>query len=394
MRTLVMIACAALALIGGGSMPSRLQNAQLQKELDALSKRGYTYRMLDNNLVEITNPMTGTRQLKSLNEPSEAEIRAWASSRGVPIIEIDPSTVDTSQFVRWFRPWAQVPLSNIFLDPVVVTDIDRNGKAEVYGEFLDNGKDAVTMIYEVDSTARVTRLYHYPPYASWVRELTDVDADSLFELTFHYKGFYGRVINYEQASKNSLPTSQRFIHRRYQSVHPAESGIYFGDLDKDSLTDFLYKGSEPDSIWDGISKIYVAEYGTDTANFTRVWSTNLGLESVSGVGGFAVGDFDGDRMTEFAMTEIALGHIYVVENTGDNTFSSTWQDSVPFVNLYYVGSGDVDNDKKPEFFVGATIFNGDWTIMFEADSNNHYSPKLMIHLLSGGTFDNPQYVAT
>ena len=48
---------------------------------------------------------------------------------------------------------------------------------------------------------------------------------------------------------------------------------------------------------------------------------------------------------------------------------------------------------KPEFFVGAPA-NGTWTTMFEADSDNHYSPKLLIHLLSGGGFDEPQYLTT
>lgn len=81
----------------------------------------------------------------------------------------------------------------------------------------------------------------------------------------------------------------------------------------------------------------------------------------------------------------------MVENVGNNQYALAWQDSTAFVNFYYHGSGDVDNDCKIEFFTGATMSNGNWVLMYEADSNNTYSAKCLFHLVSGGVFADPIY---
>jgi hypothetical protein len=180
------------------------------------------------------------------------------------------------------------------------------------------------------------------------------------------------------------------VVQRYQvPLQPGFSGVYVGSLDNDSLTDFLYKGSEPDSAF-GRTKVYVAEYNPDSNNFVRVWATDYVYGGVGSIGGFGVGDFDGDGRAEFVASHI-WGAIHLVENQSDNTYQETWQDSTQFVNLYYHAAGDVDNDGKPEFFVGATMSNGSWTVVYEADSNDHYSPTFLFHLLSGGSLDEPTY---
>jgi hypothetical protein len=165
-----------------------------------------------------------------------------------------------------------------------------------------------------------------------------------------------------------------------------------GALDGDTFTDLLYKGSEPDSVNpNGITKVYVAEYNADSTNFVRVWSNDYGFNgNVAGIGGFAVDDFDGDGKAEFVLSDLISGQVFVSENVGDNTFEITWRDSTPFVNLYYLASGDVDGDGKPEFFVGATMSSGNWTPVYEADSNNSYALQFPFHLFAGGTLDSPR----
>jgi hypothetical protein len=129
-------------------------------------------------------------------------------------------------------------------------------------------------------------------------------------------------------------------------------------------------------------------------SFQKVWKTQLErAPGESGLGGYDVGDYDGDGKMDFLASDIT-GRIWVCENTGDDSYAVTWQDSTPFVNLEYQTSGDVDNDGKREFFVGATMSNGNWTIVYEADSNNHYSPTFLFHLLSGGSLDEPTYLTT
>ena len=378
----------------GGSAPSPLQNHNLQRELGNLNQRGITYRFLSDDRIELTYPVSGEKRVKSLRQPGEETIRSWASSRGVPILEIDPNTVDTSQYTGWFRYWSQVPLSNDSGEPLVVADADRNGEADVYGIYLDNGSDLMARIYQVDSSGAVSLGYDFSPRVGIAEAIIDADQDSLREFTLSYGG---SIFDFEQSTRTSLPTSLQFIHTKNQGfLDPGYTRSYFGNLDNDSLIDFLYKGSERDSVDTTLAhgKVYVAEYSDAAGNFVRNWSKEYIGGGEGGLSGFAVDDFDQDGKQEFAVSDLISGKVFVTENDGDNNYELVWEDSVPFVNIAYLGSGDVDHDGKPELFVGATMSNGNWTTVFESDSDNHLSPRLIIHFLSGGTFDNPQYMIT
>jgi hypothetical protein len=382
-------------LLLGGQTPSPLQRGTFQNDLDALTKRGFTYRFLSNDLLELTDPVSGEKHLKSLGEPSEATIRAWAASRGVPTLEIDPTQIDTSKYSGWYTYWTQVPQANSLGIPLIVDDIDGDEKPDVYGTFKDfTTPDYEAHVHEIDSNGLVTFGFNYVPRPGVSRLTADVDRDSLREIIF---SFGGGVYDYEQPSRDSLPTRLRFRHERHQGgVDPGYTGIFVGSLDGDSLTDLLYKGSEIDSMNpNGVTKVYVAEYNADSTNFVRVWSNDYGLNgNVSGVGGFAVADFDGDEKKEFVLSDKWSGQVFVTECVGDNNFNQTWRDSTPFVNLYHLTSGDVDGDGRQEFFVGATMSNGNWTLVYEADSDNAYSLQFLIHLLTGGGLDSPSYLTT
>jgi hypothetical protein len=377
-------------LLFGGQTPAPIQREGLQRELEALAKRGYTYRVLDNDLIELSDPVSGAKQLKSLREPTEAQIRPWATQRGIPILEIDPNTIDTSKYRGWYTYWTTVPLGNSFGIPLVVGDVNHNGQTDMYGVYKDTlSFDYEAKLYEVDTLGNVLLRYQYIPRPGVSRQFADVDRDSNVEIAWSYAGI---VSGYEQHSRDSLPLYRTFAHdRHYHSWDPGYTGIYIGNLDGDNLTDFLYQGTGPDpnDTNIAISKTYVAEYDPSLQNFVRVWSTQF--YPGSGAAGFAVGDFDGDGKMDFVATH-STGEVYVAENTADNEYTLIWQDSTPFVNFYYQGSGDVDNDGRIEFFTGATMSNGNWVLMYESDSNNAYSAKFLFHLLSGGVFAEPIYI--
>jgi hypothetical protein len=189
---------------------------------------------------------------------------------------------------------------------------------------------------------------------------------------------------FEQPSLDSLPVRKKFQFARFESCTAYGEHDLVADLDADSLSDLLFLGSPAETICTKY-QTYVAEYDSQISNFHKVWSYPLGLS------GYDVGDYDGNGKMNFIGLGM-MGQIWVFENTGTDSYAVSWYDSIPFVNLYYLTSGDVDHDGKREFFVGATMSDGNWTMVFEADSNNHYSPTFLFHLLSGGSLDEPTYM--
>jgi hypothetical protein len=373
----------AVALFGG-QLPSPLQNPTLQKQLRTLEQQGLSLRVIDNMTIEVTNTVSGGRKLKTLNEPDEASIRAWAASRGVPILEIDPSTLDTTRWSGWFRYWTTLPLSNGFGNPLVVGDLDSNGRPEVYGIYKSYTSDFESHIYEVDSSGSYSLRYNYVPRLGPSRFFTDIDKNLLSEIEFAYGP---AEYLFEQAVIGVLPVIQKTRVLRDSTAGSIFTGVLFSDLDGNGVTDLVYSGSGQDTIY----KVFVSEYDSITTRFLPVWSSVFDFPRGGVYGGYTGGDFDGDGKGEFQCCEIR-GKVFVVESQGFHSYARTWSDSTPFVNLFYQTSGDIDRDGKPEFYVGATMSNGNWTTMYEADSNDHYSPCFIFHLLSGGSLDEPTYL--
>lgn len=386
LRKITLTAAVFTTLFAGGQKSTTIQADKLHQQLSDLTRRGFTYRLLSNDLVELTDPIIGGKRLKSLREPSEGTIRAWAVHRGIPILEIDPALIDTTQFVGWYNYWQQVPISGAPGQPVVVADVDGNGNPEIYGLVAVGGPITTieSRICEVDPPSF---RYTYLPYPGVPTEIVDFDNDGLREIMF--LGPTGNLTDYYQMREDTLPTTLSFVHITRNSG----SGVSFivppvGYFDSDQLKDCLYKVSEIDSAdttFPFVLKLAVAEYDSTTHNLQRVWAMRVppAGQPFDAIGNLASADFDQDGKQEFVTTGGLEGSVFLCENTGDNNYALTYQDSVPFVNLYRVTTGDVDDDGKPEFFVVATQGNGQWALMYEADSNDHYSQKLLIHFLSG-----------
>jgi len=367
---------------------------QMKEEQEELLHKGITTHYLNDTTIAIEQAWSGFKRAKTLSEPPEETIRAWATQNNVPVLEIDPTTIDTSIYTGRYTYWATVPISNTIGGPLLVGDINKNGKPEIYGGYKDYTTDFMSHVYEIDTNGNYTLLYNYVPRRGSSIQFVDTDNDSLNEVVFNYGD---SCFNYEQTSPTSLPTRRNFNYGMWQYQGTSIWTRYkMVNLDNDSLIDFIYRGSEPDSV-DSVNLFqnftYVAEFSPSINNFQRVWKTQLLPPpwNESGLGGYDVGDYDSDGKMEFLASEIN-GSIWVVENNGDNNYHVSWVDTVPFINLFYQISGDVDNDGKREFFVGATMFNGNWTTVFEVDSDDHYSPKFLFHLLSGGSLDEPIYL--
>ena len=399
-RLPVVIACAMLLTLNG-TVP--IQNAKHQRKLDALVQRGFTYTMLPDNMVELTNLFTGTKQLRSLREPSGPEIRSWAAQRGIPIMEIDPAVIDTMAYSGWYRFWTQVPASTPANDFPLIEDVNDNGLLENYGTTVDTvyPNAGYMRIYEVstDGLSVLRHTYPPPPFPANATNITDINKNGLFELCIvnaqlHMMKFF------EQPTKIQLPTALRFTFTLTQAeIGDPTMTPFFGNLDGDNATDCLYVISEPDSDSTGTipHKIIVAEFDSFLNNMKRVWESPMPPKADLGFFTDAVtaGDFDGDGKTEFATTTAVLRpSLFIFENDGDNSYHLTFLDTIPEVTNYNNATvGDIDGDGKPEIFTTATISTGNWIFVHEADGNDHFSIKSIIHVLVGGTFDSPLYFA-
>ena len=88
---------------------------------------------------------------------------------------------------------------------------------------------------------------------------------------------------------------------------------------------------------------------------------------------------------EFA-TGSVTGHVYVVENTGDDSYQPTFHDTVSTPNAYLAApANDIDGNGKIEFFLGGSSFYSGvpatriyW---FEADGDDNYIKRRSFFLL-------------
>ncbi len=382
---------ATLVLLLNGSKPESLQDQQLSRELRQLEGQGFTYHFLDNETVEIINPLMGKKRVKTIAEPDEGEIFAWAQANDIPILEVDPRTIDTTEYLNWYTYWATVPLTNYLEISPLAGDVDHNGRWDFYGMYRDSAtSDFETRIYELNSLGQPLLRAQLIPRRGPAFQFLDLDRDNFREVIYKLGD---SAFVYEQLHPLGLQLQLRFSYSRwdYPGTAIATNDIVT-NLDGDFLDDLIHRGSFPDSTApNGEFQIatFVAEYDPDIGNFRKVWRTQLRPPpGESGIGGYDVGDYDSDGRTNFLATG-AFGEIWVLENAGNDSNVVNWTDTIPFVNMYYNRSGDVDNDGHQEFFISATMSSGNWITVYEADSNDAYSARFMFRLLSGGSLDDP-----
>ncbi len=382
MRRLYVMTFSAVILLLGGEAPQPGSGGGLNKKLNELSRIGVSHRFLDENTIELRDTLAGWTRVKTLKEPDEAAIRNWASTRGIPVIDIDPTLVDTSKWTGWYNYWTNVPVANDLRIPTQVRDFDGNGFPEVYGNFGGVGFPQ-TRCYEVhpDGSSALRRIY--PSTTGYSTHIVDIDRNGLMEVAF---SFGQLTYVYEQAMPLSLPTQLKFAFNPYDGLARYVSIEHMVDMDGDSVLDFVHRGA--DTTISQYYLIYVSEYNHSITNFQKKWFVET--PTTDFFDGFDVGDYDEDGNMEFLASSL-WGKLFVVENGGDNTYAVTFQDSLPLVNMYYQSSGDVDRDGSREFFIGATMGSGNWTTMYEANGDNLYTPRIVLHLLSGGSLDDPPY---
>jgi hypothetical protein len=339
----------------------------------------YQIEYLDGKTLKLTDRETGLSKYVDISDQN-IDVRNIKTEQVFDLIN-----EDTTLYNWKFTRRKMFPVGCIQGYPMIIGDFNHNGHTDLAGTYkipqnIQMADCAVLEVYP-DTSYQIKKIYQ--DSAAAILAYTDVDNDNLFE--FNLKRIQ-HFTNYESTFQDSLPDSLNFIYQMWQISSQIGAEV-FGDFDKDNITDVLYVGD--DSLPPHGNKIYIAEYDASQNNFIKKFRYSPPDWNVYG---FSVGDFDQDGFTEFATGSIQ-GDVFVWENTGNDSYSFIFSDTINAPNAYMTcATNDIDNNGKPEFFVGGSAYYmgipASRVYWFEADANNHYQKMRSFFLLGTDVLGN------
>ena len=340
----------------------------------------YSLEYEEDQTIKLTNRETGLIKYVDVSDQN-IDVRNIKTEQVFDLIN-----EDTTLYNRKYIRRKIIPVSSVYGYPLVIGDFDHDGNTDFAGVFEYNASTGVLdcAIAELDQDTNFVIQKIYLDSVETVLSETDVDRDGYTEINFRRNQLFD---NYEATHNDSFPDNLNFTYQMW-NISGAVSAETFMDLDGDGITDVLYVGD--DSMPPSGQKIYVAEYDSNLHNFNKKYSNRPQPDWYTY--GFSVGDFDQDGFKEFATGSIH-GHVYVFENTGNDSYSFIFSDTITAPNAYMTcATNDIDNNGKPEFFVGGSAYYmgipASRIYWFEADANNHYRKMRSFFLLGTDVLGN------
>lgn len=225
------------------------------------------------------------------------------------------------------------------------TDFNENGLPEIILGSNESNSLGPIKYYEFDGTAMVEAFAGSYPLIP--RDIGDTDDDGKPELLCGL-GFSSYLFKSPQPKQ--WPTEPA-----YQWTGDGTSQYWasrIADLDGDGSREIILRVVKP--TLQGSADQFEVWETADAFQFAEVASfpnpTYGGNQN--GVPHCETGDFDGDGRQEILFGD-SDGDLYIYENSGDNAFVATWQDSLPLLDsIDYLSAGDYDGDGAPEFIAG------------------------------------------
>lgn len=256
--------------------------------------------------------------------------------------------IDTTLYQTMFTYWQDVPVSTLSAQQLVIADFNKNGRKEIYGytkDYNDTFEASPVTIYELDSTGHFISGFIYDDSVRHAQ--TSYDAKRNGNLNLFINSLEGNGLIYEAKEIGEFPSTIDFVFYRYPDRRQMNN-ITFGDFDKNDKTDLLYF-----ELFE--LKSYIYEFNSLLNNF--VFVDTLPPYFAFCVG-YSVGDFDSDSKTDIVYGGIH-GEAYVVEADSEYSYISTWTDTVDTFNAWmHMPTNDIDENGKPEFWVGGAAFYG------------------------------------
>jgi len=253
-------------------------------------------------------------------------ILSKATKQSVQILDL--SNVDTSQYNHLYKLKHYFSASGLVGYPIQISDFDHDGLIDFAGAYKRiqdyQLADACIIELRTDSIFALRRVYE--DSLTTALPVTDVNRDGLMELNFRRQKSFAQL---RSTIQGSYPDSIEFSYLMWRGGGGEVSAETIADLDKDEYTDLLYVGDdylEPS----GRKKIFVAEYNEEIDNFEQKYRCYVDDWNT---GGYSYGDFDDDGFSEFVTGSIH-GHVYVFENSSDDSYSLIFDDTLSTSNAY------------------------------------------------------------
>ena len=312
----------------------------------------------------------------SLSTPGQEQIQIDSTI-------IDLQTIDTSLYSDKYKFWQEIDVSDADFRPVVIGDVNKNGRAEIYGytKSFEMPQGQPISIFELDTAGFFKKVYQYPDTMWFAQTIFDVEKNGNQELLMYGNASNGYVegFAFRPPSSGKLPTAFAYWYSR-EFGHAQINHPMLGDFDKDGKTDVVYNSSP------SVLSLFIDEFNPITNSFDSVykWDVNKYID------GHSTGDFDMDGKTDIVLGS-SDGDVYVVEAQGPGLYQKVWQSTVATHNAYlHFSTNDIDGNGKPEFWVGGDAYYNGVGITrftcFETNGDNSYVPVARIDLVGVFSF--------
>ncbi len=350
-------------------------------ELSKFIERGGMVEEIEQNIFKLTYPDGLTRAYNfNRNE--------WLnqSYENVDTTIINIWEIDTTKFNSLFKFWQQVQVANSLWAPLPIEDLNNNARPELYGytDIIHPSLLGPVKVFERNSNGVFQNIFTYESLTAFVKGIADINRNGNKEiiLALHGDGGISTIWTYQIYKSDSvgiLPTTLDFLF--YLDTLQIND-IVFDDWDNDDIIDCAFTTA---SVWD-TTRCIIAEYRDSINNFEELFNFSSIFES--DLSGFAIDDFDQDGKTELVISS-GPGNVFIIENMGENEYSIVNQFPFPTPNTYMqTATDDIDNNGKPEFWIGGQDFEEGITVYqcYEANVSNSYKVIARIELRYSTSF--------
>ncbi len=364
----------------------------VQEKLEDLKSNYFTeIKEIKHNIYKISNKFTGMLTYKNM---CEYKIKNGIKNSQVDTTVIYPDLVDTSRFSGMYDFWTSVPIGESGPFPIIVGDVNNNGKAELYGARIN------TYLHINERS-----MYEYNPDKKTFDFKTDMPWDSLGDYG-SFKQIYDVNQNGEKNvfitgnkpdtdtlsgirvartlkinDTTNLPTDILFDYKQWYQMNDPK----WGEYDNKEGTDLFYCGEGRGII------VAAARYDKNINNATTIFIYPV-PEDIFYLAGLSNWDIDGDGYADL-VTGGLYGDIVIFEyDNSIGNYRDVWHGDAGTYNVYiHFNTNDIDGNGKKEIWVGGAAFYNNVPITrlscLESNGDNQYETKHVIDIVGRFSFD-------